>query len=48
MLGTLLGLIVVASLTNGLTHLGMSSTNQQFVLGILIVLSAIDWKRKNK
>ena len=48
MLGTLLGLIAVATLKNGLTHMGMSSTNQQFVLGLLIVLSAINWKRKNK
>lgn len=48
MFGTLLGLIAVSMLKNGLTHMGMSSTNQQFILGILIVLSAIDWKKKAK
>lgn len=48
MLGTLLGLIAVSMLKNGLTHMGMSSTNQQFILGLLIVVSAIDLKNRTK
>ena len=48
MFGTLLGLIAVAMLKNGLTHMGMSSTNQQFILGLLIVVSAIQIQKKSK
>lgn len=48
MVGSLLGLITIATLRNGLNHLGVSSIYQQFVLGLLIVISAINWKRKNK
>lgn len=48
MFGTLLGLIAVAMLKNGLTHMGMSSTNQQFILGLLIVISAIQIQKKSK
>ena len=48
MFGTLLGLIAVAMLKNGLTHMGMSSTNQQFILGLLIVVSAIRIQKKSK
>lgn len=46
MFGALLGLITVATLKNGLTHLGMTSTNQYFILGLLIIISAIRWKKK--
>lgn len=46
MLGAFLGLVTVATLKNGLNHMGMTATYQQFIIGLLIVISAIQWKRK--
>ena len=46
MLGAFLGLVTVATLKNGLNHMGMTATYQQFIIGLLIVISAIQWKKK--
>ena len=46
MLGAFLGLITVAILKNGLNHIGMTATYQQFIVGMLIVVSAVRWRKK--
>lgn len=46
MLGAFLGLVAVATLKNGLNHMGMTATYQQFIVGMLIVISAVRWKKK--
>lgn len=46
MLGAFLGLVTVATLKNGLNHMGMTATYQQFIVGMLIVISAVRWKKK--
>lgn len=46
MIGALLGFITIATLRNGLNHIGVSAIYQQFILGGLIILFAINWKKK--
>ncbi len=46
MLGAFLGLITVAILKNGLNHIGMTATYQQFIVGLLIVISAVRLPKK--
>lgn len=47
MLGAFLGLITVATLKNGLNHLGVTAISQNFIIGLLIIVSAINWKKKD-
>lgn len=46
MVGAFLGFIAISTLRNGLNHMGVSSIYQQFILGALIILFAINWKKK--
>lgn len=47
MIGALLGFIAIATLRNGLNHLGVSSIFQTVILGVLIIVSAVNFKKKN-
>lgn len=47
MMGALLGFITIATLRNGLNHLGVSSIYQTVILGVLIIISAVNFKKKN-
>lgn len=47
MLGPLLGLIAVAMLKNGLNHMQVTAIIQNFIIGLLIIISAINLKRHN-
>ncbi|MEF9972389.1 MAG: ABC transporter permease [Clostridia bacterium] len=57
-LGTLLGVTIIAMLSNGLNHIGVSSHIQQFILGILLIVMLIfnanvltplhKWTQRNK
>ena len=46
MFGALLGFITIATLRNGLNHIGVSATFQTVILGILIIISAVNFKKK--
>lgn len=46
MLGAFLGLVTVSILKNGLNHLNVTSIEQNFIIGTLIIISAIQWVRK--
>lgn len=46
MVGALLGFITIATLRNGLNHIGISAIYQQFILGALIIAFAVNWKKK--
>ena len=46
MVGAFLGFITIATLRNGLNHMGVSATYQTFVLGALIILFAINRQKK--
>lgn len=46
MFGALLGLVSVSILKNGLNHLGVASIQQNFIIGLLIILSAMQLKKK--
>lgn len=46
MVGAFLGFITISTLRNGLNHIGVSAIYQQFILGALIILFAINRKRK--
>lgn len=47
MIGVLFGLIAVATLQNGLNHMNVTSIQQRFVLGLLILISAINRRKKD-
>lgn len=47
MIGALLGFITIATLRNGLNHLGVSAIFQTVILGVLIIVSAVNFKKKN-
>lgn len=47
MIGGFLGLITIAILKNGLNHMGVQSIVQNFILGLLIIVTAIRRKEKN-
>ena len=47
MIGALLGFITIATLRNGLNHMGISAIFQTVILGILIIISAVNFKKKN-
>ncbi len=46
MIGAFLGFITIATLRNGLNHIGVSAIYQQFILGALIIAFAVNWKKK--
>lgn len=46
MVGAFLGFVAISTLRNGLNHMGVSAIYQQFILGALIILFAVNWKKK--
>lgn len=46
MVGAFLGFVTISTLRNGLNHMGVSAIYQQFILGALIILFAVNWKKK--